>query len=504
VGLAVQLRPEPEAPFTPATRPARIGETLPVTGRTDAELCEELQRVLRLESALAAYKAELIVALARKRPADLDVPVGGPGAASTTWGPGVVRHPETSEFFEDELALVLNCSRAAATAEAETSHVLLQRLPTTWAALADGQLDPPRARAIAAELGWPARDVDDRIVSRVEAVVLPRANELSIPRLKDLVRAQLLAHGAQLADRRRKDAEQLSHVGVQRERDGMSTLTAFLPTGRADACFDTIDQYARMAKADGDPRPLGLLRAMVFEDLVLRPWDTSRPPVTAQVNVTAPLSLLRPGPKSTDAPAPVGDVDGQPVTAAMLRELLTQLDAVCPGGLQAPAGGNLTISLVDPVSGRLRAVVTQDQLLRLVRRRCPAHAGSTCECSVIDRPPATDAYRPTSAQQVFIRTRDRTCRHPGCASRAGWADADHVIPHACGGPTTCENLCCLCRRHHRLKTHARGWLFAMTDTGVLTVTTPAGITRVTRPPGLAPPGQRAQTGVDPDDDPPPF
>ena len=31
-----------------------------------------------------------------------------------------------------------------------------------------------------------------------------------------------------------------------------------------------------------------------------------------------------------------------------------------------------------------------------------------------------------------------------------------VASHADGGPTSCQNLCCLCRRHHRLKTHAPG------------------------------------------------
>jgi hypothetical protein len=127
---------------------------------------------------------------------------------------------------------------------------------------------------------------------------------------------------------------------------------------------------------------------------------------------------------------------------------------------------------------------------------------------VLDRPPEVDRYEPTPAQRRFVTTRDRTCRHPGCGNRAGWADLDHVIPHACGGPTACENLCCLCRRHHRLKTHARGWRFRMTDDGVLSVTTPTGITRITRPPGqidcaIAAAAAAHPTGP-PDDDPPPF
>ncbi|MCV2488326.1 HNH endonuclease [Geodermatophilus sp. YIM 151500] len=135
---------------------------------------------------------------------------------------------------------------------------------------------------------------------------------------------------------------------------------------------------------------------------------------------------------------------------------------------------------------------------------------------------------------MFIDARDRACRCPNCGQRAGWADHDHVVPHAVGGRTTCESLCCRCRSHHRLKTLARGWRLVLDDDGTLHVTTPSGITRTTRPPGLRPPvpeppgtppatgtpvpqppvpeppvteppGTPPATGTPhPDDDPPPF
>jgi hypothetical protein len=127
---------------------------------------------------------------------------------------------------------------------------------------------------------------------------------------------------------------------------------------------------------------------------------------------------------------------------------------------------------------------------------------------VLDRPDAVDRYTPAPAQQAFVRTRDRSCRFPTCGQRVGWADADHVIPHAAGGATDCANLCCLCRSHHRLKTFARGWRFEMDADGVLYVTTPSGITRTTRPPGTRPPPEPDPPPVrgtaPPDHDPPPF
>jgi hypothetical protein len=126
---------------------------------------------------------------------------------------------------------------------------------------------------------------------------------------------------------------------------------------------------------------------------------------------------------------------------------------------------------------------------------------------VLQEPPPVDRYTPTPAQRRYVKARDRTCRHPGCGQPVGRVDLDHVHAYGDGGPTDCDNLCCLCRRHHRLKTHAGGWRFVLTDHGVLRVTTPSGITRTTRPPGLPDRiEQRAPPAPPPalPEEPPPF
>ncbi len=190
-------------------------------------------------------------------------------------------------------------------------------------------------------------------------------------------------------------------------------------------------------------------------------------------------------------------VDGEPVTAALARELLERLDALCPGGLQAPTDGTLSIAITDG-DGRLIVAVTRRELETAVR-----HGEG------LSPPPAVDRYEPSAAQRRFGRTRDRRCRYPGCGNRAGWGDLDHVVAHADGGEIDCANLCCLCRRHHRLKTHARGWRYVMTSDGVLTVTTPSGVTRVSRPPGMSADGcavlrLAAERQPSSDDEAPPF
>jgi hypothetical protein len=197
-------------------------------------------------------------------------------------------------------------------------------------------------------------------------------------------------------------------------------------------------------------------------------------------------------------------VHGLPITAGHLRDLLTRAGAL---GLTPPANGTLAFALTDP-DGELLATLSLSQLQKLARRGCRAHPDSDCHCPVADRPAATEAYQPTDPQRAFVTTRDRRCRFPNCGQRAGWADLDHVLPHATGGETACENLCCPCRSHHRLKTFAPGWHFAMDPDGTLHVTTPSGITRGTRPPGAVEHALATAAALfipdEPPDDPPPF
>jgi hypothetical protein len=494
-GVAVSVAElHPELPeFLPAEaigRPMRLDEMLPAEFLTDEELAREIDRCVQAEAMIAAYKAERIAQLAARRPASFDPHPGEAGAAAER----DERLPEgVSEFFPDELAMIINCSRTGATVLAEVSQTLVSTLRATWTALAEGRIDYPRARALALELGVAARDTDRTVVAAVEAAMLPIASQLSVKRLRAAARRELVARDAEAADRRRKRAERAADVVVQSIGDGMAQLVSTLPAPLAATTFDTVERYARMAKADGDERTLGQLRSAFLADLVLRPWDTSRPPVTAHVLVEAPLPALQ------QRHGAAAEVNGHAITAAHARELLESLDALCPGGLQAPTGGTLTVAVMSPASGELLAAPTLSELRRVARRGCLDHPDGSCSCPVLDRPPPVDRYRPSLAQRRWGKTRDRTCRHPGCDNLAGWADLDHVVPHAVGGPTDCANLCCLCRRHHRLKTHAPGWRFVLHRDGTLSVTSPSGVTRTTRPPGMRP-----VTQGDPIDDPPPF
>ncbi|SEP19925.1 HNH endonuclease signature motif containing protein [Trujillonella endophytica] len=479
---------------------------LPVELLSREQLAVELGRVVAQEAQLAAYKAELVLGLADLSPEADDPPPGVRGGRGS-WG-AAARPEGVSEFLPAELSMVLNCGRGAAARLIGRAFTYRTRLPGTWGALAVGVLDEPRAKVLAEV----CEQASPEVARAVEAELLQEATELSLRRLREKAAAALARLDADGMDARREQAQKAADVRVYSSpREGMATVAVELPADEAAAVHAMVDELARMLKADGDDRPIGQLRTRVLADLVLRPWDTSRPAVTAQLHVWAALSAL--AGTSTQA----GEVNGSAITAGHVRDLLRRLDAL---GVRPPEGGSVTVGVTDE-EGALLATATLEELRRLARRGCPQHpdrpdaggtggpggsggsggsgdsSGSTgtgtgggepggCGCPVLARPAAVDRYSPSAAQDRFVRTRDRTCRFPNCGQRVGWADLDHVVPHACDGPTDCTNLCCLCRSHHRLKTFARGWHFQMSPDGVLTVTTPTGITRTTRPPAMRP------------------
>jgi hypothetical protein len=74
---------------------------------------------------------------------------------------------------------------------------------------------------------------------------------------------------------------------------------------------------------------------------------------------------------------------------------------------------------------------------------------------------AVTGYRPTTALQRFVRTRDLTCCFPGCNRPAEYCDVDHTIPYGARGLTHPGNVKCLCRKHHLLKVRREACAFRM-------------------------------------------
>ncbi|SDF69918.1 HNH endonuclease signature motif containing protein [Klenkia brasiliensis] len=493
-------------------------------GLAGAALDDELASVHRQMAALAAYRAGLVerkATLGARQPLPF-----APGARTDT-------RPEADgdldpslqaadDFLPEEVAVLLRMSVPSARYLVDDDLVLVRQLPAVWHALADGRIDETRAKVLVRALRYQAASwggpVDDAVVDEVAARGVEWAAAGCPPTtLRERVDAALVAADPEAADRRRNLRKREADVRVQGTGDGLADLRAtHLDAADAALVKAQLDAFVRRLQAEGDDRPAGQIRTALVVTLLTRPWEALDPAI-AHLTINADLAdLLVPGigdlladadaeattadadPSPTDegtgvpgggddgTPAPgarqgadvpggaqVGDVGGLPVSPAAVRELLRRIDAL---GLTHPDGGELAFTVTGE-HGRLLAVATPEELLAAAR------AGRG-----VGPPPPAAGYAPTAAQYRHLRARDRHCRFPGCRQVALRTDADHVVPYdhrdpAAGGRTCVRNLVLLCRRHHRLKTFAPGWRFALDPDGTLHVTTPGGSTLVTQPPG---------------------
>ncbi len=84
---------------------------------------------------------------------------------------------------------------------------------------------------------------------------------------------------------------------------------------------------------------------------------------------------------------------------------------------------------------------------------------------------AVDVHDPPRWMREQVILRDQHCVFPGCTRDARTCDLDHTTPyqpddppHSVAGQTHPDNLACLCRRHHRAKTHGP-WRYTRTPDG---------------------------------------
>ena len=89
---------------------------------------------------------------------------------------------------------------------------------------------------------------------------------------------------------------------------------------------------------------------------------------------------------------------------------------------------------------------------------------------------------PRPAHRTNSACATTTCAFPWCPRPARACEIDHVTAHAQGGPTCTHNTAPLCRRHHRLKTHAPGWTYTAIEPGTYLWTSPHGYEFPPQPP----------------------
>jgi Domain of unknown function (DUF222)/HNH endonuclease len=430
---------------------------------SDEGLIEAVVGFDRVASWAAARQARLLAELARRRPAD---PVPDEDRASVG-----------SRFVPDEIGVALKLARGTAAGRIGTACRLLAVLPATHALWEAGRIDTLKARAVDEATAV----LPDALAAAVEARVLPRAPEQSLPQLRAALARAILAVDPDGAAERHREARKDRRVHVQPEADGMASLWALLTATDAAGAYAWLTRLARGLGKD-DPRSMDTRRADLLAELlngrlvtdvdqVEHDASTADDPTAGSVGRIRPVTPGKPliqvvVPHSTligadDQPAEL--IGHGPIPADLARE--TAADAVWRR------------LVTDPLSG-----------------------------TVLDYGRTT--YHPPAGLADHVRVRDQHCRFPLCRRKAADAELDHVVAWADGGGTSATNLQALCVHHHKLKTHTR-WRVESHPDGRLTWITPTGHRHTTAPHEHGPPPVGPDVAPVPSDavtdpDPPPF
>ncbi|SFE51251.1 HNH endonuclease signature motif containing protein [Blastococcus tunisiensis] len=293
-----------------------------------------------------ARRVRALAGFARSRPAAMfDRAPGEQGAASAaSRASRPVALTEVSEWAVDEAAATLSVSGRAASMMLVDAITLVEGLPGTLAALSAGDISPAHARVMV-EVAGPVADPAKR--REVEESVLPRASRQTPSALKASVRRAVARIDATAAADRLAKAVRDRHVRLDARDDGMSTLTALLTTPVGRACREALSEYAKACEFDEngnrDPRTHDQRMADCLADLILRP-HADHPAVRVVLTLVAGVDTVTGQGPNADEP---GELEGDPVSAAQVRELARQLGLIPrtdddPASSDAPAPASAT------------------------------------------------------------------------------------------------------------------------------------------------------------------
>lgn len=345
------------------------------------------------------------------------------------------------ELAAVEIAAAFGLSQPAAMKRVCHAVDSCTRLPAAVEALDSGVLCPIGVLILAEQTAQLTPEQATQVLDRV----LRRAAGKTLSQLRALVRRAVAVVDPKALIEKAQRSVADRHVSLVPQDDGMAGLWALLPAVDAEHAFQALTALANRsvsATEDGQPDP--------------------------------------------DAP----DVDDDRTLDQRLADTLLDLILRPTAGRDVDMQTHVTIAVpVDPTTGetgvaemRGHGPVDADTLADLIARATdvrlhPVDAETGVAIPHIIKP--GNAYTPGARLARHLRDRDVTCRFPGCRRRAERCDLDHAVPYP-EGATTAANLSCLCRFHHRVKTHTP-WRLDLDPAGVITWTSPTGRRYVTHP-----------------------
>lgn len=356
--------------------------------------------------------------------------------------------PMFSEAAVIEFAAVLGYSTYAGRKYLADAVELSWRLPRTWARILDGTLAGWRARRVA-EI---TRHLDPEVAGWVDAQVAAHAHRIGPAQLERTVKEAAALFEPDLT-------AAIAEEAVDYRRCDVGTdPSLFLPSVGAEqgqAAGATAEVTATLDVADA-------------------------------LDLEAAVSSIAHGLLDHDATA---DLSLDARRAAALGVLGRAYTTGTGGGL--PGNGRVIDLKIHTDNrdlattglariGNTRGLATIEQLDRWAN--LPGVVVRPTVVIDLNEEISTEAYAPTRRLRTQIELIDQTCAFPDCNVKAESCDLDHRVPYAQGGRTTTSNLTCLCRRHHRAKTHL-GWTYERLAPGRYRWRSPGGYQFLTGPDG---------------------
>ncbi len=419
-------------------------------------------------------------------------------------GTALHRAQEAGRAAEMHIAQAVGRSEYVVASEINAAERVQSKMPRVWRAFTTGRICDLRLRKIAATL---EKLRTAEAVEKLDEQAAEYAETHRLGQVKDWLKGfEHTAEPAHAAERFAAAARQ-RRVTVTEVEDGMSLLSALLPSLTAHALKRRLDAAARSATEHIPHNPLiaehtlelqhrdsdSQLARLAAGSAVV-PEEFASPGVSAGFSIGSesqvgrlrvptlhiidgssadPASAEEPDPPASQPQTfqelPATREDGDPRSMDQRAA-----DAFCAWLLNTQTPDELSTAaqieiLVEEAT--LTGVSDQPGFTRDGKIPVPARnlrdwlRAQTEQLSWYqllhpppeDRPSGenllavhAEGRYPPERLRVALWFRDRTCSAPGCNVPAEHCDIDHIIPWP-EGETNAENLELLCRRHHRLK-----------------------------------------------------
>jgi hypothetical protein len=394
--------------------------------------------------------------------------------------------PLVAEFCVAELGTTLGITTTAAKKLIGHALELRHRLPRLWAQVHAGQVPAWRARAVADTTIHTTPALTAQAAGFVDAHVAAVAGRIGSAQLDRLVAETIKRYDLATADPAPDPEDGYLHVDPRHVTVDTDDVH-YAGTLRIEAEVDIADaldldralaHHAATQAALGSLLPLDARRAKALGDLARTQTalDLHAPDSGFEARGVHPEEPRDEASRRARTSTTDGDADAD----ADVPDLPAARAVVIHAHFDASFSGDTTV--FGP-TGRME----NGQRLVLLEQIQSWCADTRTEVTIkpvidLNTELSAQAYKVPADIREQVQLRDGTCVFPGCARPARRCDVDHIIEYdheaeaegrAQPGPTQTDNLACLCRFHHRLKTHSP-WRYEMTAPGIFEWTSPHG------------------------------